>query len=712
MNDNWFYVSNISYSQLATLIRDPAEWRLNRIEWIYDNTRWVSATIWIALHRAIEVLLTTWKKYFALECWTACIYTHIDWENYVINPRYMEFIQDKKIVWWEDKEYDESYINKDTILEDINTNKIDLWKTWSLEKIRKWIIAWLEAFISEKIEYWNILWLEYSMECEAVDKLEDWTSVSSPLPFKAISDVICETDRTRQIQVDWSFVEIARWEVFVEDHKFKTSFSKENEESWAYFFQAMFNYYCIKADIWRVPKFMIFREIKLSKNRNWNSQHNEVTIPFFWKAFERYKKIFWNFLQWSFVKMAVIQDLDFYLPNIFDFTYWNKNWQKLKDYEDWILVWHTNKINLSSSENSKIAWKNTKLWKIKVKWLDVISEEQPKNNIPYEKRVINVFRDFWLHVIFEKTIEWFSFNQLLFKTWNWVSLKKISSYNKEIQQVLEVDSVFIDAPVKWTNFIWIQVPRKIRKTAFMEELKNFSNRNLSIPIWIDINWKITTIDLTSSVSPHLIVAWETWWWKTEFLTGLVYNIHKSCNIIILDPKIIGMIDCEPMIKRRSYITNTESIIDSLLNFEKRMYLRYNFLKKKWFKDIDTNNKNWWRLKHEVLIFDEIESLMFWENKTIITDSLRRITSLWRAAWFHLILTTQRPTVNILDWWIKANISTRVCFTMWDKTSSKVVLDTEWAERLLKKGDMLFKQWPDITRLQWFLLKQESINKIT
>lgn len=702
-----FLISNISYSQLRTFLTNPGEWQNNRLLWKYDNKVWISGAVWTVLHTFVEQYLKFWWLEKAIEKAFSTIYNSENGLTYIVPISEIENLQNEI----------ETYKNNPEKVENIKKSfdswvwnlfwvrVVDFWKTGSNEKLIKDIKAWIEAFLSENVDYWEVLEVEFSMETEAFDKLLWKTLVKSPIPFKAITDEICRTTSTKTIIVDWAPETLDPGVLFLEDTKFKSSHSDMNAEDPKYIFQAFFNYYCVLNHFGEAPKYMIFREIKTSKNKDGSSQHQTITIPFFGKTFEEYKIYFWRYILESFERIKFIQERDF-LFNIFDVYNWAQEWEKQKAYYLDVEVWQLkSRIAQTSknrfSQNVPVMWDRDPLFKnSKNIWKDVEVEDL----FSTENKIRNAFRNFWVLVNFEKKVDGYSFDQYLFSTARWVTMWKVKMHLPEIIQALEVEKwIRIEAPVLWTKFIWVEIPREERKFAKLKKLPK-SEKNPIIQIWIWINGEIEKVDLSDPDSPHLIVAGQTWSWKSIFLESAIESLKDKWVLHLIDPKRVWLMTYKNI--AWSYDTLAQEVIVRLDLLTQAMYATYNFLENLWKKDIYEANKELkWKSKFgsHFIIIDELASLThdpdLWKD---IMWKIWQLVNLWRAAGFHVILATQRPDIKVIPGNIKANISTRVCFSLATKVDSKVVIDEEWAEQLLGKWDMLFmNRW--IKRLQGFYI---------
>lgn len=721
-NNTEFYVKNLSYSQLRTFVTNTWEWQNSKLLWIYDNKVWVAWTVWTILHKFVEKYLRNWNIEDAINEAYKCLYDWADWNTYLID------IDTFRSIWWVEKDWSilprTEKLSLEEVKENWKTKIVDFWKTWSNEKILKDVKSWIEAFLSEQVDYWQLIAVEKQMEYEATDIIWWNIQVRSPIPFTAISDEICRTTSVKNLMVDWELQTLDPWVLFIEDTKFKATHSEMSEEDPKYIFQAFFNYYCVRAEYWEEPKFMIFREIKTSKNKDWSSQHQTITIPFFWESFELYKVFFWRYVTETFERIKLIQDRDF-IFNVFDFINWSKEWEKQKAYYSWVWIGQLqNKIAMTQRNknwnNTPVMWDRTPLEKHskKVNWKIELEDLNTTEN-----RIRVAFQNFGVLVKFEKKVDWYSYDQYLFTPSRWITMSRIKALVPEIIQALEVEKgLRIEAPVLWTKFIWVEIPRQDRNFACLNDFKHKKDKNKPLlPIWTSINLWVESIDLSDPDTSHIIVAWQSWSWKSEFLKTAIHSLKPHWEITIIDPKRVWLIKMKKYADM--YITEIEHIalyLRWIVSFMEANYVSLENMDLESIYEYKEKFPKWDKFKDHFIFIDELATISSavqqietedkrWNTKVEdynigqeIMWYIAKIANLWRAVWYHLIMATQRPSIKVIPWDIKANISCRVCFALATETDSKVVIDECWAEELLGKWDMLFmNRW--IKRLQWFYI---------
>ncbi len=686
--NNQFYTKNLSFSQLTTFVKNTWEWQNQRILWKYDNTISVAGAIWTICHKFVEKYLKNGGIEKAIEEAYQCVYDGSDGFTYIIDIDEV----DPKTASFED------------IKDNWKTKVVNFGKTGSNKALLDKVEKWINAFVSETIDYGELLHSELEMEYNISEKL--WNSmVHSPLPFKCIADEVCRTTSQKAIMIDWEMQMLEPWVIFMEDTKFKDKYTEMNVENPLYIFQAFFTYYCVKMHFWEAPKYMIFREIKTSQNKDGSSQHQTITIPFFWKTFELYKVFFWRYIAEFFERMQLIQERDL-LFNIFDFQNGIKEWKKQKAYYMKIEVWELQSQIAQTSRNKQASnvpmmWDRDPLkWVRRKKW-EILDE---KDLYSVENKIRTAFMNFWIIVTFEKKVEWYSFDQYLFTPYRGITMSRIKSHLPEIIQALEVEKwLRIEAPVLWTKFIGVEIPKEERKIANLPKVKKA--KTPIVPIGVDVSGKKVEINLSDPWNPHMIVAGQTGSGKSVFLWTCIESLKDKWNLHLIDPKRVEFSKYKKIAK--NYIVDCEDACVKLSFLLQEMYMVYNQLEEKWYKDINEANKKLRgknRFESNFIIVDEFASLVHDPDvgKEII-KIIWQLVNLGRAAGYHVIIATQRPDIKVIPGNIKANISTRVCFQLADKVSSKVVLDEEGAENLLGKWDMLFRNEGQLQRLQGFYI---------
>ena len=311
-----------------------------------------------------------------------------------------------------------------------------------------------------------------------------------------------------------------------------------------------------------------------------------------------------------------------------------------------------------------------------------------------------------------------------------VSVKKVQFHADDIAMALASNgSIRIEAPIPGKNAVGIEVPNRTVMGVSLREMiesLDFQKRvnPMSFVLGKDINGSIQFCNLDKM--PHLLVAGSTGSGKSVCLnTMLISMIYKSSpedvRLILIDPKTVEFSTYAriPHLLTPEIITTKEQTINALNWAIKEMEARYGLLQRNQVVNIkDYNNldivKNGEveKLPYIVIIIDELGDLMI-EAKREMEERIMKLAQKSRAAGIHLVIATQRPSVDVITGTIKANLPSRIAFALTNFADSKTVLDMGGAEKLLGKGDMLFKpsDLPEPRRVQGAYISNKEIASV-
>lgn len=319
-----------------------------------------------------------------------------------------------------------------------------------------------------------------------------------------------------------------------------------------------------------------------------------------------------------------------------------------------------------------------------------------------------------------------------------IRISRIKNLEDDIALSLAALGIRIIAPIPGKGTIGIEVPN-VRKTVVgMKTLlasEKFQHNNYSLPIAIGkkIDNENFIVDLASM--PHLLMAGATGQGKSvgvnAILVSLLYKKHPSqLKFVLIDPKKVELSLYNKIEKHflaklpgeeDAIITDTKKVINTLNALCIEMDNRYDLLKEAGARNIREYNEKFTRRRlnpqkgHQylpfiVLVIDEFADMIMTAGKEIEMP-IARLAQLARAVGIHLIIATQRPSVNIITGTIKANFPSRIAFKVSSKIDSRTILDTGGAEQLIGKGDMLISHHGEITRLQCAFVDTPEIDKI-
>ncbi len=310
-----------------------------------------------------------------------------------------------------------------------------------------------------------------------------------------------------------------------------------------------------------------------------------------------------------------------------------------------------------------------------------------------------------------------------------VKLSKIANLSDNIAMRLAASRVRIVAPIPGKHAVGIEIPNKERAIVSFKEMLNddkFQDPKNEIPIAIgkDITGNTQIIDLVKT--PHLLIAGATGSGKSVCVNALICSILYKRNpdqvrLLLIDPKIVEL-------KLYNHIPHllTPVITEPKRAFQALQYCiyimeqRYALLDGMGVRDIRSYNKKiikkriaTKKLPYIVVIVDEFADLIATSGKEL-ESILARLAAMARAVGIHLVLATQRPSIDVITGLIKANIPSRIAFMVSNKIDSRIILDTAGADKLLGQGDMLFSSaWdPSLTRIQGAFLSDVEVEAIT
>jgi S-DNA-T family DNA segregation ATPase FtsK/SpoIIIE len=304
-------------------------------------------------------------------------------------------------------------------------------------------------------------------------------------------------------------------------------------------------------------------------------------------------------------------------------------------------------------------------------------------------------------------------------------VEKIINLSANLALALGVDShaVRIDS-IPETTYLGIEVPRAKRDMVRFKELMESSEMKnnkyfLPIPIGKNIDGSAVIYDIQKL--PHLLIAGATGSGKSvltnSFISSLLMNrTPDELRLILVDPKQVELIDYDGIPHLLTpVITEMDKVVNALKWLVNEMETRYSILAEHKVRNIQSYNekKGFSAMPFIVVVIDEMADMMMTANKNEAEVAIVRIAQKARAVGIHLILATQRPSVNVITGIIKANIPGRIGMSVTSGMDSRVILDRVGSESLMGRGDLLFKA-PDKTkpdRLQASNIEQEEITRI-
>lgn len=481
------------------------------------------------------------------------------------------------------------------------------------------------------------------------------------------------------------------------DHKFVSRFSSDEESKGAYMLQAQFNYHTVRAELGEAPKRMRFRECKISKNKDGSPQVREHVVEY--DEHPEHFALFYALYDAATVEIAK-SDL-VCLPNISD----------IMDGDESFKHWSAQTL---AAEKPVMVTKRTE-HKEFVEKVHVPSEIHVVDNahLTDEERIRVKLAEFGISVKMERTVHGSNVTLFLMKPSRGVRMSDFDRHAKDVALALKAESVRVEAPVRGTDLVGIEVPAKERvfhkfiPDADKLDKLGLAQGTLRIPLGVDVYGNTVVKDLAAM--PHLLVAGATGSGKSVMMNVAIralmaQNSPDTLNLILIDPKRVELAAYkESAFLLTQPIYDTEKAVATLEWLVGRMEERYDTLEASGMKNIEEFTDAGGLMPRIVTVIDEFADLVLQSEGTSAEKSVIRLAQKARAVGIHLIIGTQRPSVDVVSGILKANVPCRLAFSVASKVDSQVILDTIGAEELCGKGDALLLDPGSrgLTRIQSF-----------
>jgi S-DNA-T family DNA segregation ATPase FtsK/SpoIIIE len=320
-------------------------------------------------------------------------------------------------------------------------------------------------------------------------------------------------------------------------------------------------------------------------------------------------------------------------------------------------------------------------------------------------------------------------------------LNKVTNLADDLALNLRVASVRVVAPLPGRNTVGIEVPNEIRQTVHLKELvaalaHTPKVAKFKLPLFIgkDVEGRPLAYDLATM--PHLLIAGSTGTGKSVCLNTIIVSLlltrrPDECRMILIDPKKVELSDYAHIPHLMTPVVKEDKKADAILAWAvEKMEERYEWLHRARVRNIASYNELPYeeivrrvnpdsdeerraiprKMPYIVIIIDEVGDLMM-KMKKEIEGNIILLAQKSRAAGIHLVLATQKPTVDVVTGLIKSNLPARICFRVTNRSDSAVVLDEKGGERLLGEGDMLFLQTGQLTRAQGAYVANDEIERV-
>ena len=306
-----------------------------------------------------------------------------------------------------------------------------------------------------------------------------------------------------------------------------------------------------------------------------------------------------------------------------------------------------------------------------------------------------------------------------------VRVSKIANLADDIALNLAAETIRIEAPIPGKQAVGIEVPNKEKESVHLRdviETEEFENNKskLSVALGKDVAGQVVIADIAKM--PHVLIAGSTGSGKSvcinTIITSIIYNAKPSeVKLVMVDPKVVelSVYNGIPHLLI-PVVTDPRKAAGALAWAVQEMDDRYNKFASKGVRDLKGYNvameKEGGKLPQIVIIIDELADLMMVAAKDV-EDAICRLAQKARAAGMHLVIATQRPSVDVITGLIKANVPSRIAFAVSSQVDSRTILDMVGAEKLLGKGDMLFSPAGSSkpTRIQGAFVSDDEVEKI-
>jgi len=363
--------------------------------------------------------------------------------------------------------------------------------------------------------------------------------------------------------------------------------------------------------------------------------------------------------------------------------------------------------------------------------LDLLSKNETpptSGNIKENSMIIkNTLENFGIPVEMAEVNVGPTVTQYAFKPANGVKLSKITTLSNNLALALAAHPIRIEAPIPGKSLVGIEVPNKVRSIVTLRNLISQPNfQNSSSPLLIALGRNVSGAPVYADIAdgPHVLVAGATGTGKTIFLNSLILSLlykysPDQLRMIMVDPKRVEFQNYNDIPHLLCpVIFDATKTINALQWLVREMERRFEIFSGVSSRNIGSYNQNKTvvangaQLPYIVFVVDELADLMAAKGKEL-EMGIVRLAQMARATGIHLVLATQRPSVEVITGLIKANVPTRITFQVSSQIDSRTVIDTSGAEKLLGAGDMLFlsAKSSKLGRIQGPYVSEKEVKKV-
>lgn len=612
-------------------------------------------------------------------------------------------------------------------LQNFGHMQIDFGKTGSLEQMLKDYTTGVNFYFAEMPD-WDKREL-IAVEEGITEVIHDQDGTPLSLPAKCYADVVWRSTRKETFEGRI----YPKGSVFIEDNKFVRAYTDPLDTDASRTRQAFFNMLTWAQKLKEQPVALLFRETKLSKNKDGSPQSQYYVID--WNEIQTELPIFLQL--YNDCTRYVMNPDALYLPNPADMFDGKDSWLMYRQ-------------NLITVDAPVIAHKTEQKKFVEKRYIPTAGDKVENRHLTQEELVRLKLQEFGLPVEMQETHQSGSVVMYTAKPSRGVKMAAIEAHAKDLAIALKAKTIRVLAPIMGTDLIGIEVPKERRDVVPFDDAIVPTGDGLYFPIGRNVYGENIIGDLTQM--PHLLVAGATGSGKSVFLNVALQSLtqHHSpeeMQLMLFDPKKVELaaFGDRPHLLA-DIITETDEALNALVWLNEEMDKRYTLLQKAKVRNVrDYKGKK--KLPYMVVVIDEFADLILTQRigartqkvvrsvkaaakRAEVTVKARqaakqgksftadvsglsvaptaeelivRLAQKGRAAGIHLIVATQHPVVSVVTGIIKANMPARVAFATTSEIASKVILDEMGAEELTGRGDMLYLDPSErgLQRLQGF-----------
>lgn len=550
-------------------------------------------------------------------------------------------------------------------IDSVGDGAIDYGKTGNREKIIKDYTAAMNLYFAEAPSFHEIIAVEDSY----VTKIHRNETEELPIPIKAKIDLVV---RNKQGKIE------------IVDHKFVSSYTDPDVEDPERIFQAMFYYFAVLYKYAEIPQRLVYNELKYTKNSDGSPQLKPYEIVY--EKHPEYLTIF--HAMYEQCTAEILKEDCSYLPNL------RSMFTGQKSFDTWRAQLLSSDVRSLPQVRHRPTYQGVEIQEAK-KYVPSLTDGVDFDKLTDEEKIKAKLLEFGLPVEMDKTYYGPHITKFTFKPSRGVRMAAFEKHEKDLAIALSAASIRVEAPIMGTSLVGVEIPARERK--FFEWTPSAEHGGtLNLPIGSDVFGNVVYKNL--SAMPHLLVAGTTGSGKSVLLNVIIkalieQNTPEDLRLVLIDPKQVELTIHEGLPHlEMAPIVEVQEAARAFWALVENMEERYGLLRAAKARNIDEYNaRATERMPKMVVVVDELADMMLQKQEAgmPVETAIIRLAQKARAAGIHLVLGTQRPSVDVVTGLLKANIPTRIAFRTASEVDSRVILDTEGAEKLLGKGDLLF-----------------------